>query len=58
MCFLGSLGVRFAVFGCGNRQWAATYMAFAQKVQDATGATEALTTAIALPKKLPKGANG
>lgn len=28
-------GVRFAVFGCGNRQWAATYLAFAQKVQDA-----------------------
>jgi len=27
-------GVRFAVFGCGNRQWAATYMAFAQKIQD------------------------
>jgi cytochrome P450/NADPH-cytochrome P450 reductase len=28
-------GVRFAVFGCGNRQWAATFMAFAQKVHDA-----------------------
>jgi len=27
-------GVRYAVFGCGNRQWAATYMGFAQCVQD------------------------
>jgi cytochrome P450/NADPH-cytochrome P450 reductase len=25
-------GVRFAIFGCGNKQWAATYQAFPRKV--------------------------
>ncbi|TVP89544.1 MAG: cytochrome P450, partial [Pseudomonadaceae bacterium] len=31
----GSLqGVRYAVFGCGNRQWASTYQAIPQKLED------------------------
>lgn len=31
----GSLqGVRYAVFGCGNRQWANTYQAIPQKLED------------------------
>ena len=27
-------GVRFAVFGCGNKQWAATYMQFPRTVSE------------------------
>jgi cytochrome P450/NADPH-cytochrome P450 reductase len=27
-------GVRFGVFGCGNKQWAATFMKFPRKVQE------------------------
>jgi len=27
-------GARFGVFGCGNRQWAATYMKFPRRVQE------------------------
>jgi len=27
-------GVRFGVFGCGNKQWAATYMKFPRRVQE------------------------
>jgi len=38
-------GVRFAVFGCGNRQWAGTYMAFSQKVQSALEAMGGLVLA-------------
>lgn len=38
----GSLrGVRFAVFGCGNRQWARTYQAIPKRVDEALEAASA-----------------
>lgn len=27
-------GVRFAIYGCGNKQWAATYMKFPRRIQE------------------------